>query len=1274
MSSEKKSNQRKLPNFNGDAPQNPKNVHHIGGIPVEFPYKPYGSQLAFMGRVISTLDRAQREGHCHALLESPTGTGKSLSLLCSTLAWQRSYKEKKLYAGLTRLKPAPEAVTDPLGHGGGFIPEMDTQSTSTMGNVEAASPAPGIDDRNKKTTPIIYYASRTHSQISQVVREYKKTSYRVQMAVLASRKHYCTNANVRKKSNLDEECKLLLKGSFACQEFKNMKDVKNHPLIQKGGPHEVHDIEDLVNVGLLVKGCPYYASRSMAEDAQLVFCPYNYIINPVIRVAMEVDIRGAVVILDEAHNIEDVARDAGSVDLEDDALDKLQTELQQLCDTDAATYQPLYEMIQEIMSWIRRKKETLERREFQHYVSCWTGEKALKELEEANITPQYFPILWQCAKKAAKDATEFDAEVPHLSGKCLITMEGLFASLSYFFSENGLHIYDYQLALRRFMKKESGNVTGYWANTLSLWCLNPAVVFKEIANLSLSVILTSGTLSPMNSFSSELGVNFGTTLEAPHVIDVEAQVWASVISTGPGNHSLNASYKTANAYIFQDALGKAIEEICKVVPGGALVFFPSYNLMEKLQSRWCATGQWSQLNTLKSVFVEPRGGSQDDFEPILKGYYDTIRQGGTPLFQRKKRGKKLGPYNSVDPVKNEMDRKDGAAFLAVCRGKVSEGIDFSDDNARVVIIVGVPFPNVNDIQIELKKKYNDNYKSTKNLLSGSQWYCHQAFRALNQAAGRCIRHRFDYGAIIFIDERFLEERNTASISKWLRSSIRHYTNFEKSLEDLKSFFVDAKEKFSKKVVEDSQGSDIKIEEGSNNKIEDTPHGLSTGIGRMQKLDKPDKHEKMKMSKNPRIEDPKVLSESFASLKKYKALFSQKKISEIEDISSPELEKEKDDTFPAYINSKCNSQRDSRCSPTAPLVSPCVTAEELFAQRTVAAHHNESQTSPNSLGRDEKACSSISGTREKFNDLFTKSGNSPSIASSCSLYFTPNNDTLKSEKESALNSSVKSHAQKRRRAMDLPSMKLFQTEESDIVDSKTLENNNIRDPKCVVDLEAEPTSMGRISMESCSAQSVPRDRYDESSILYMEKKLQIRCLACKCHLGLPENHFTVTCSLTASSKMHLASLLNDNLVPPAPDRYPSTSVLVADVALFDEKLCNNRNFEGASTQGVWCEQDGCVFKSIHCPSCSPTKVCLGVQIMATDSLNKNLLNKVLLYVDRLETNDTEVPKKEKMIKLPSIVDLNSFEFKPLQNSEGWRNTKSKMKLPRTRRATISNSED
>ncbi|PNY05673.1 fanconi anemia group J protein [Trifolium pratense] len=676
---------------------NPKNVYHIGGLAVEFPYQPYGSQFAFMGRVISTLNRAQKEGHCHALLESPTGTGKSLSLLCSTLAWQQHYK------------PAPDPTADPLANGGGFLPdEVSLSSASENPESEVTN-----KKQKKKAVPTIYYAS-----------------------------------------------KLLLKDKeLGCSEFKNVHKVKSHPSLQKGGCNEVHDIEDLVKVGQSVRGCSYYAARSMSDDAQLVFCPYNYIINPVIRGAMDVDIKGAIVIFDEAHNIEDISRDAGSVDIEEDILDKLQMELQQLLHSDTAIYQPLYEMTQGLTSWMEQKKTKLEKRDFQHYVSCWTGDKALQELEEANISKQCFPILLECATKAIKVATDLETDAPRLSGMSVITLEGLFLSLSYFFSKNGSHMLDYQLALQRSVRKHeiafidslSGRAFGNWTHTLSLWCLNPEVVFRDVADLSLSVILTSGTLSPMTSFSSELGVKFEASLEAPHVIDIDSQVLPAIIPTGPGNIPLNASYKTADGYAFQDAVGRSLEEIFKIVSGGCLVFFPSYKLMEKLCTRWSETGQWSRLNAEKSLFVEPKGSSQDDFELTLKGYYDSIHHDKRPASGRKRRIKKtdLNHFHAVDSLQDS--KKGGAALLGVCRGKVSEGIDFSDDNARVVIIVGIPFPNINDIQVALKKKYNDTFKSSKHLLGGNEWYCHQAFRALNQAAGRCIRHRLDYGAIILLD-------------------------------------------------------------------------------------------------------------------------------------------------------------------------------------------------------------------------------------------------------------------------------------------------------------------------------------------------------------------------------------------------------------------------------------------------------------------------------------------------------------------------------------------
>jgi Rad3-related DNA helicase len=34
----------------------------------------------------------------------------------------------------------------------------------------------------------------------------------------------------------------------------------------------------------------------------------------------------------------------------------------------------------------------------------------------------------------------------------------------------------------------------------------------------------------------------------------------------------------------------------------------------------------------------------------------------------------------------------GAILMGVCRGRISEGLDFSDNAARCVIIVGIPYP------------------------------------------------------------------------------------------------------------------------------------------------------------------------------------------------------------------------------------------------------------------------------------------------------------------------------------------------------------------------------------------------------------------------------------------------------------------------------------------------------------------------------------------------------------------------------------------------------
>lgn len=61
----------------------------INGNTVYFPFRPYDCQTDYMSKVIEAITKRQ-----NALLESPTGTGKTLSLLCSSLAWLKTERDK----------------------------------------------------------------------------------------------------------------------------------------------------------------------------------------------------------------------------------------------------------------------------------------------------------------------------------------------------------------------------------------------------------------------------------------------------------------------------------------------------------------------------------------------------------------------------------------------------------------------------------------------------------------------------------------------------------------------------------------------------------------------------------------------------------------------------------------------------------------------------------------------------------------------------------------------------------------------------------------------------------------------------------------------------------------------------------------------------------------------------------------------------------------------------------------------------------------------------
>ena len=122
--------------------------YKIAAYDVEFPHKAYGVQLGFMDKVLKALDSKS-----NALLEAPTGSGKTLSLLCAALAWQRQQKID-LANAQADMRPKAEPDSDV---------DEPPEAAAAEDNAKADS-----KQKQKKRCTRIYYATRTHSQIAQV--------------------------------------------------------------------------------------------------------------------------------------------------------------------------------------------------------------------------------------------------------------------------------------------------------------------------------------------------------------------------------------------------------------------------------------------------------------------------------------------------------------------------------------------------------------------------------------------------------------------------------------------------------------------------------------------------------------------------------------------------------------------------------------------------------------------------------------------------------------------------------------------------------------------------------------------------------------------------------------------------------------------------------------------------------------------------------------------------------------------------------------------------
>ncbi|XP_050595699.1 Fanconi anemia group J protein homolog isoform X1 [Bombus affinis] len=745
------------------------NIQHeqmISGIKVKLPVKPYSCQVAVMNQLIQGCIKQE-----NCLLESPTGSGKTLALLCGVLAWhdhhvaevQNQKLEKQIQEDISR---DCKSTASHENNGEDLAESSNTKCTDYCEDYDEEEDfEDSYENSKKKKISKIFYGTRTHKQIEQVVRELRKTSYRhKKMTILSSREHTCIQETTKNKTEL---CNDLLdtQNHKGCPFYNesNKKIIATFRGAKSRGLDDIWDIEDLVTIGKNEGLCPYFAARSLMEQADIIFCPYNYIVDPDIRESMQLDVAGHVIILDEAHNIEDICREVASVSFREDHLTAVATECESLMKqraADSEIYGTLQTYSLKLVNFLKTTVVDKVGYNSDNLSSpYWTGAELLELFNMNGLNEAMYTSFLGACNAAIADSNRAKEErrifqkvlQPVISPTTKKLIEQLMFTIRMITSSEYMN--DFRACITETTVKDfkyatentwlSSKVCTQRVRTLKLLCMNPGVTFAPLARQARSIILASGTLSPTASFQSELGTSFAHVLNTGHVIPKE-QVYAICIPQGPNEVKLRANYQSVNSWAFQDELGAVLLDVCESVPHGILCFFSSYNVMHTQMQRWINNSIWTKITSVKQIFIEPRHGG--DLKDIMYEYRQVIEQTSD-----KQRGKITG-----------------ALFLAVFRGKVAEGIDFKDNEARCVITVGIPYAVRKDPVIDMKLSYNDmNVK--RGLLKGSEWYSIQAFRALNQALGRCLRHINDWGAVLLVDERFLMHENKENLPKWVKT-------------------------------------------------------------------------------------------------------------------------------------------------------------------------------------------------------------------------------------------------------------------------------------------------------------------------------------------------------------------------------------------------------------------------------------------------------------------------------------------------------------------------
>ncbi|EMD33187.1 hypothetical protein CERSUDRAFT_108361 [Gelatoporia subvermispora B] len=934
-----------------------------------FPFVPYDIQLSLMKHLYSSI-----EDRKVAIVESPTGTGKTLSLLCGSLTWlldeqararkgeinaitgesgdpdwvlaqtlarrkreletaDREYatrlaaarrkdaalrvRARKLGEGRKRPRTlAMDASTERDATGDvdaedeTFLPEDDDgPSPSDEGsNISPAVralmkqmvPSRGYnahepDSEPEPTCTKIYYASRTHSQLTQVLHELQSlrlgrdlehdvstgndaccgstsvtsnschlthpsgnprkrpisvlldesnipsphsskcpmsgdvtepdAHVQVRAVSLGARKQLCINDRLRARAGgeLDEACRSLLseKGDRRCPHLPPMDDETRMLDLRDQILAAPKDIEDLVLTGQASETCPYFGTRRAIPQAQLVLLPYNLLLQKTAREALGIDLTNQVVIVDEAHNLIPTLLSLSTTCLSFRTLSTARSQLSIYLNrfrTRLATAHSLHLMrLVGLLNALHTYAE--EWREAHQKQPRGGGGKDVQAETVEVMAPG--ELLARLGRKAdGVNLLEIEAYLRRskiarkISGYSVKAMERAagqdpirVAKLQKLANTTPpLHaVESFITALTS--ANEDGRVTFALVDgqiEIKYQQLNPATHFKEVIDAARSVILAGGTMSPMSDVVNQLFSNVPrerlSTFSCGHIIP-SSNLKALVLKKGSCGGDMHFKFERRSDQALIAEVGQTLLNFANIVPGGMVVFLPSYSFLHSVKSSWEASGIMGKLSAKKKLFMEPQESTQ--VEAVLRDYAAEIQQTvrSAEAWYMNWHDSRSRPQGTGSTESGQIKAtKGGALLFAVIGAKLSEGLNFTDDLARAVIIIGLPFANLASPELRERMNYVNRVaerrtadgKATPKIPGAKdaamELYENMCMNAVNQSIGRAIRHRRDWASLILLDSRYASPRIRGKLPKWIEESTSVTESFGEAMRELGAFY------------------------------------------------------------------------------------------------------------------------------------------------------------------------------------------------------------------------------------------------------------------------------------------------------------------------------------------------------------------------------------------------------------------------------------------------------------------------------------------------------